>query len=407
MANSLLSKDQISNIDPGWSHPVLPGHAVQGSLLLTRSDFVNPPQSSDMFIWKPMEDIVGIHDIRFKYYESDNTYHFYKTYGHLNNNDEWIEDVYDIGHFNALTDEAAENLKNMKYLKYTFTYANNVYKIEGLLKDGTTETILEIEIPSLSEFQNEVEDRKKADEALQNSINTEIQNRKDGDTTITNNLNTEVQNRKDADTTITNNLNAEITDRKNADTILQSNINNEAQDRKNADTTLQNNIDKKQDKLTAGENITISADNVISSKGGGEIYTAGENIVIFDNVISARDTTYTAGENITISSDNVISSKDTALAEQVNTNTTDIATNRTRIDTCKDDIETNTTNIATNTASINTLKTDVASNKVIAGDQISVSTTSTGSTIAMKGTSEQWTFTLEDGSTVTKTVRCF
>lgn len=42
--------------------------------------------------------------------------------------------------------------------------------------------------------------------------------------------------------------------------------------------------------------------------GGGAIYTAGENIQISDdNVISATDTTYAAGTNINISDDNVIS----------------------------------------------------------------------------------------------------
>ena len=64
---------------------------------------------------------------------------------------------------------------------------------------------------------------------------------------------------------------------------------------------------EKQDKLTAGDNITIT-DNVISAVD--TTYTAGDNINITDNVISAVDTTYTAGDNITIT-DNVISAVDT------------------------------------------------------------------------------------------------
>ena len=67
----------------------------------------------------------------------------------------------------------------------------------------------------------------------------------------------------------------------------------------------------KQDKLTAGENITISENNVISATGGGSgvEYTAGDNIQISpNNVISATDTKYTAGEGIQISQENVISS---------------------------------------------------------------------------------------------------
>ena len=56
---------------------------------------------------------------------------------------------------------------------------------------------------------------------------------------------------------------------------------------------------------TAGTNIQISSENVISATD--TTYTAGDNISISDaNVISATDTTYTAGENISITN-NVIS----------------------------------------------------------------------------------------------------
>lgn len=57
---------------------------------------------------------------------------------------------------------------------------------------------------------------------------------------------------------------------------------------------------------TAGENIQISAENVISATDTK--YTAGENIAISEeNVISATDTKYTAGTGISISEQNVIS----------------------------------------------------------------------------------------------------
>ena len=58
----------------------------------------------------------------------------------------------------------------------------------------------------------------------------------------------------------------------------------------------------------AGTGIDITG-NVISATGGGggETYTAGENITIDpNNEISAVDTKYTAGDNITITSSNVI-----------------------------------------------------------------------------------------------------
>lgn len=62
----------------------------------------------------------------------------------------------------------------------------------------------------------------------------------------------------------------------------------------------------KQDTLTAGDNIQISAGNVISATD--TTYTAGSNIQISaSNEISATDTTYTAGTNISISATNEIS----------------------------------------------------------------------------------------------------
>lgn len=61
----------------------------------------------------------------------------------------------------------------------------------------------------------------------------------------------------------------------------------------------------KQDSLTAGDNVQISAGNVISATD--TTYTAGANIQISaSNEISATDTTYTAGTNITIDSNNQI-----------------------------------------------------------------------------------------------------
>ena len=53
----------------------------------------------------------------------------------------------------------------------------------------------------------------------------------------------------------------------------------------------------KQDTLTAGEGITIE-DNVISSEG--TTYTAGTNISIDNDVISATDTTYAAGTGLSL-----------------------------------------------------------------------------------------------------------
>jgi len=60
-------------------------------------------------------------------------------------------------------------------------------------------------------------------------------------------------------------LTAETNDRISADDILVTNLNQEINARTTADATLQTNIDAKQAKLTAGANITIDANNVISA----------------------------------------------------------------------------------------------------------------------------------------------
>ena len=61
----------------------------------------------------------------------------------------------------------------------------------------------------------------------------------------------------------------------------------------------------KQDTLTAGTNVQISAGNVISATD--TTYTAGTNVQISaGNVISATDTTYSAGTNINIDNNNQI-----------------------------------------------------------------------------------------------------
>jgi hypothetical protein len=124
-----------------------------------------------------------------------------------------------------------------------------------------------------------------------------------------------------------------------------------------SDEVTQAQLDTKQDTLTAGTNLTIDANNVISStaSGGGEvtqadldlkqdILTAGDNITITGDVISSsggitqaqldtKQDTLTAGDNITITGD-VISSSGGITQAQLDT---------------KQDVITSTTNISSNT----------------------------------------------------------
>ena len=77
----------------------------------------------------------------------------------------------------------------------------------------------------------------------------------------------------------------------------------------NAISGLEEALESKQNVLTAGENVEISEEGVISATD--TTYTAGENIEISEEgVISATDTTYTAGDNVSIEN-GVISAVDT------------------------------------------------------------------------------------------------
>lgn len=81
----------------------------------------------------------------------------------------------------------------------------------------------------------------------------------------------------------------------------------------------------KQGTLTAGDNIAISEQNVISATDTK--YTAGTNVEISEqNVISATDTKYTAGTGISISEQNVISASGSSneWIEHTSTNWSDV-----------------------------------------------------------------------------------
>jgi hypothetical protein len=92
----------------------------------------------------------------------------------------------------------------------------------------------------------EIQDRKDADTALQGNIDAEVAERKEADAA----LKTELKKYVDAQTSIgdtalnvvKDNLAKEIQDRKDADATLQANINKEATDRKAADATHTENI---------------------------------------------------------------------------------------------------------------------------------------------------------------------
>lgn len=86
--------------------------------------------------------------------------------------------------------------------------------------------------------------------------------------------------------------------------LLHSASNIEVTSGVSVDDVLNSLEQNKQDNLTAGNNVSISSDNVISAVD--TTYTAGNNVSISsDNVISATDTVYGAGDGIDITN-NVI-----------------------------------------------------------------------------------------------------
>lgn len=79
----------MSNNIPAWQFNTIPGNAVQGSILLTRRDIGNPPFNQSDFTWYPMEDVVGIANIKLEYDQSSNYFKLYKAKGHINNKKKW------------------------------------------------------------------------------------------------------------------------------------------------------------------------------------------------------------------------------------------------------------------------------------------------------------------------------
>ena len=134
--------------------------------------------------------------------------------------------------------------------------------------------------------------------AAEADLQTEISNRSTADTTINNristlatSISTETENRTAADTALSDRINTEITNRGSADDALSASITTEVNARQSADTTLTAAVAGKQDKLTAGTNITIT-NNVISASGGQTL--ASSSALVNANAFDATSIGYAA-----------------------------------------------------------------------------------------------------------------
>lgn len=142
MANPILQNP--STLPPTWNHPVLPGNAVQGMILLTKSDFTEPPQSTEDFMWILMENVLGVHNIRLHYNDDTQVYTVQKSKGHLNNDGTWIEEWETVGTISGISEEAKQALENFTYVRYEFTSTSTSLVVRGLRRDGTYDTLCDV-----------------------------------------------------------------------------------------------------------------------------------------------------------------------------------------------------------------------------------------------------------------------
>ena len=139
MAESVL--ENPSTLPPKWNHPVLPGNAVQGMVILTKSDFKEPPQSTEDFMYVLMENAFGVHNIRLKYDDAENKYTIQKSKGHMKNDGTWIEEWETVGTIVGISDEAEEALRNFTYVRYEFESTSTSLVVKGLRRDGTYDVL--------------------------------------------------------------------------------------------------------------------------------------------------------------------------------------------------------------------------------------------------------------------------
>ena len=459
--NGILKATDTSQLEPTWTHPTLPGQAVQGSLLFTTTDFVEPPQSSNVMKWIPMEDIVGLGNVKSEYDEKTDTITLYKTRQHLNSDGQYEYDWVSWATIKNLPEETVDMLNNMDYIRYYFEITDTSIKFTGKKKDGTIDDLGTFKVYSISEIDDKVK-------TINDSIDKEINDRTNADndlkTDYTNLINTETNARTAADTNIkaeidqktqyaiqyalnvVNNLNKEIEERKSNDTDIRQSIVNETTERTNQDFQINQTITANYSELKA--KIEAISGTAIKTKVVDEKPTTPENNTMYyvkksdnnyeiwlytDNTWYSMGTTQVDFSNYYTKSE--VDSKDTNLQTLITANqtnitelkyqgnyntqsinsiqtnlsnlTTQVNTNKDNIETNKNSIATINTNLATMTSTIQELQTATAKQKVLAGDLIKVTETSAGTNVALSGTSETWTFTLSDGSTVNRTVRYF
>ena len=135
-----------------WQFNCIPGNANQGAILLTRDDIQRPPFAQDDFIWKAMEDVIGVANCKLEYDEEHNLYKIYKAKGHQDNNGNWSYTWEQFGSWEALTEEVAQALRDLIYVSYDFVEATEggltTLKMYGIRKNGNRDLLTTITFTS-------------------------------------------------------------------------------------------------------------------------------------------------------------------------------------------------------------------------------------------------------------------
>lgn len=144
-----------------WQFNTIPGLANQGAILMTKNDITEPPFQQSDFIWKAMEDVIGVANVKFEYDEVNNKYHIYKAKGHQNNQGQWSYSWEEYGTWDALPEEVVETLRAMTYIQYRFVtqnvLGNTVLTIYGVRKTGVEDVIAIITFTSKTYVDNTIE----------------------------------------------------------------------------------------------------------------------------------------------------------------------------------------------------------------------------------------------------------
>lgn len=198
MNNNIFEGDNVSKLPPGWSHPVLPPNAMQGSLLFVINNFVEPPQSSGNFRWVLMEDLIGVANMKLEYNEEKSIYTLSKAKGHLNNDGNWVYEYEPVGEWVSITEAVKEALESLVYFEYRFdTSTPNILRVYGKKKDGTEDQICYISFATKQEFDLAIQNLQQQIDNIVEDIavlRSDLQSEINRATNKENELNTKIEN---------------------------------------------------------------------------------------------------------------------------------------------------------------------------------------------------------------------